>query len=117
MTRFKDGSDDSQTLSMLERERLLSKKQADRINEILKEGKDLTKIANVIKSTKIGYGLDHLPTNNKDLKDALQTWLTELTETGLEDLKRKVEAVLDELLRRRVITQNRYNSIKDDYSI
>ena len=117
LTRFKDGSDDSHTLSMLKREKLLSKEQADKINKVLKDGKDLKQIANIIKSTKIGNDLDHLPTKINDLKNVLQIWLTELANTGKNDLRQKVGAVLDEMLRRRVITQNRYNLIKEDNNI
>ena len=113
MRMFKKENDDSQSLIILERSGLLTREQARKIEEILKEGKDLKKIANVIKSTKIGNGLEHLPTSTKDLKNALQLWLTELTETGMDNLKEKIEAVLNELLRRRVITQNRYNAIKE----
>ena len=102
---------------MLEREKLLSTEQADKINKVLKDGKDLKQIANIIKSTKIGNDLDHLPTKINDLKNVLQIWLTELATTGKNDLRQKVGAVLDEMLRRQVITQNRYNLIKEDNNI
>ena len=117
LNRFKDGSDDSHTLSMLQREELLSEEQGDKINEILREGKDLEKIANVIKSSKIGNGISFLPTKIKDLTDTLQTGLVELAETGKNDLKQKIGAMLDELLRRREITGERYNEIKEDNNI
>ena len=117
LTRFQDGSDDSHTLSMLEREKLLSREQADKIKEILKNGKDLTEIADVIKSTKIGNGLDHLPTKINDLKKALNLWLTELVKSGNNDLKQKIGAILDEMLKRGVITQDRYHSIREDNDI
>jgi len=117
LNRFKDGSDDSHTLSMLQREELLSEEQADKINEILREGKDLEKIANVIKSSKIGNGISFLPTKIKDLTDTLQTGLVELAKTGKNDLKQKIGAMLDELLRRRAITGERYNVIKEDNNI
>ena len=117
LNRFKDGSDDSHTLSMLQREQLLSDEQVDKINEILWEGKDLKKIADVIKSTKIGNGISFLPTKIKDLTDTLQTGLVELAETGKNDLKQKLGAMLDELLRRRAITSERYNVIKEDNNI
>ena len=54
LNRFKHGADDWHTLSMLQREELLSREQAGKINEILKNGKDLEKIADIIESTKIG---------------------------------------------------------------
>ena len=102
---------------MLHREELLNEEQANKINEILQEGKDLEKIANVIKSSKIGNGLKFLPSKNNDLIDHLQTWLTELVDNGKNDLKQKIGAVLDELLRRRAITEERYNVIKEDNNI
>ena len=117
LNRFKDGSDDSHTLSMLQREELLSEEQADKINEILREGKDLEKIANVIKSSKIGNGISFLPTKIKDLTDTLQTGLVELAKTVKNGLKQKIGAMLDELLRRRAITGERYNVIKEDNNI
>ena len=91
--------------------------QAEKINEILQEGKDLEKIANVIKSSKIGNGLKFLPSKIKDLTDTLQTWLTEHAKTGSTELRKKVGAVLDELLRRHVITEERYNTIKEENDI
>ena len=102
---------------MLQREELLNEEQANKINEILQEGKDLEKIANVIKSSKIGNGLKFLPSKNKDLTDNLQMWLAELVETVNNDLKQKIGAVLDELLRRHVITEERYNTIKEENDI
>ena len=102
---------------MLQREELLNEEQADKINEILREGKDLEKIANVIKSSKIDNGISFLPTKIKDLTDTLQTGLVELAKTGKNDIKQKIGAMLDELLRRRVITGERYNVIKEDNNI
>ena len=117
IARFKNGSDDSETLRLLEREGLLSLKQGHRINEILKERRDLKKIVNVILSTKIGNGLEYLPTCVEDLKNALQMWMIELARTKTNEVKHKVEVVLDELLRRSVITLNQYNVIKETNNI
>ena len=102
---------------MLEREGLLSLKQGHRINEILKERRDLKKIVNVILSTKIGNGLEYLPICVEDLKNALQMWLIELARTKTDELKHKVEVVLDELLRRSVITLNQYNVVTETNNI
>ena len=98
----------------LQREELLNEVQADKINEILRESKDLEKIANVIKSSKIGNGISFLPTKINDLTDTLQTGLVELAETGKNDLKQKIGDVLDELSR---ITGERYNVIKENNNI
>ena len=117
LTRFKDGSDDSNTLSMLEREKLLSREQADKISNVIKEGKDLQEIADIVKSTKIGNGLDHLPTKIYDLENTLNELLAELVKSGNNNLKQKIGAILDEMLRRELITKNRYNLVKENNDI
>ena len=117
LTRFKDGSDDSNTLSMLEREKLLSREQADKICNVIKEGKDLQEIADIVKSTKIGNGLDHLPTKIYDLENTLNELLAELVKSGNNNLKQKIGAILDEMLRRELITKNRYNLVKENNDI
>ena len=117
LNRLDNTSDESHTLSILQREKLLNEEQAEKIQEILREGKDLKKIADVIKSSKIGNGINFLPTKTTNLVDTLQMWLTELAETGKDGIKQKIGAVLDELLRRRAITGERYNVIKEDNHI
>ena len=52
-----------------------------------------------------------------DLVKSLQTLLTELVETGSSMVRNNVKTVLEELLQRKDITQERYNSIKDENDI
>ena len=78
---------------------------------------DLPAVALIIKDTKIGRGLKFLPRKLSDLVKSLQTLLTELTETGSSTIQNNVRNVLEELLQRKGITQERYNSIKDENNI
>ena len=52
-----------------------------------------------------------------DLVKRLQTSLTELVETGSSAVRNNVIAVLEELLQRKGITQERYNSIREENDI
>ena len=74
-------------------------------------------IAVVIKETKVGRGLKFLPTAIGDLRKNLKMWLEELAETGKSTIRRNVGSVLDELLQRKGITQDRYNTIKVENDI
>ena len=78
---------------------------------------NLPAVAVVIKETKTGRGLKFLPRKMNDLVKNLQSSLTELVETGSSAIRKDVIAVLDELLQRKGITQERYKPIKDDNDI
>ena len=52
-----------------------------------------------------------------DLAKSLQVLLEELTETGKNEVRNKVAAVLEELLRRNGISLDRYTTIKEDNNI
>ena len=97
------------------REELLSLKQFEQLSEL--EDMDLPAIALVIKDTKVGKEIKFLPRKLSDLKNNLQTWLDELVETGKTEVRNKVAAVLEELLRRKGISNERYTSIKEDNNI
>ena len=47
----------------------------------------------------------------------LQIWLEELVDTGKSDVRNKVAGLLDELLRRKGISHERYITIKEDNNI
>ena len=100
---------------MLVRKKLLSKKQFEKLAKL--EDLDLPAVALVIKDTKIGQGLTFLPTKMNDLVKSLQKLLTELFETRRSVVRNHVRAVLEELHQRKGITQQRYNSIKDENDI
>ena len=52
-----------------------------------------------------------------ELVNHLHTSLTELVESGSRAIRRDVGSILDELLQRKGITQERYNSIKEENDI
>ena len=114
LTRLNNSQDDiKNVLKRLIREELLSQEQFEKLTNL--EGKfDLPAVALVIKDTKIGRGLKFLPRKMNDLVKSLQTLLTELVETGSSAIRNDVQAVLDELLQKKAITQERYNTIKDE---
>jgi hypothetical protein len=70
-----------------------------------------------MKHTKVGWGLKFLPRKLNDLVKSLQVSLEELAETERSDVRTKVGAVLEELLRRNGISLNQYTIIKEDNNI
>ncbi|MCH2421447.1 MAG: hypothetical protein MK215_05880, partial [Candidatus Poseidoniia archaeon] len=103
------------TLKRLAQEELISEEQYLKLVEC--DDYDAHKLANVIKETKIGQGLKFLPQKLSDLTNNLNTWLEELIDTGSSVLKNKIRSVLEELLRRKVINQERYTAIKEENKI
>ena len=97
------------------REELLSEERFEKLAKL--EDLDLPAVALIIKNIKIGQGLKFLPSKMNDLVKSLQTLLTELFETGRSAVRTNLRAVLEELLQRKGITQERYNSIKDENDI
>ena len=71
---------------------------------------DSSKLIDVIKESKIGKRLRFLPRKLSDLINNLQIWLGELTETGRS-------MVLEELLRWKGISHERYTSITEDNDV
>ena len=120
LTALNNAQDDKQdiknVLGRLAREELLSEEQFQKIG-MLENSFDLPAIALIIKDTKIGQGINFLPRKMNDLVKYLQLTLEELTETGKSALKNKISGVLNELLRRKAISQDRYNEIKTDNDI
>ena len=107
--RLSNSQDDIKNiLEMLVREELLSEEQFEKLVK-LEDTFDLPAVTLVIKDTKIGQGLKFLPRKMTDLVKSLQRLLTELVETGSSTVRNNVTAVLEELLRRKGITQERYN--------
>ena len=116
LTRLSISQDDIKNIAkMLVREELLSEEQFEKLAKL--EDLDLPAVALIIKATKIDQGLKFLPTKMNDLVKSLQTLLTELFETRSSVVRNNVRAVLEELLQRKGITQQRYNSIKDENDI
>ena len=77
----------------------------------------MERLLNVIKEFKIGEGLNFLPRQTGKLIDTLQNWLEEFVDNGSAVLKNKIGAVLNELLRRKKISNKRYNEIKEEHGI
>ena len=106
------------TLKQLAREELLSEEQHLKLADaLLEEEFNYLRLVDVIKDTDIGQGLKFLPRKFADLTKNLQIWLEDVTETGRPDVRNKVDAVLEELLRRNGISGEKYTSIKEDNNI
>ena len=116
LTRLSNSQDDIKNIAKaLVHEELLTEEQFEKLAKL--EDLDLPTVALIIKDTKIGQGLKFLPTKMNDLVKSLQTLLTELFETRSSVVRNNVRAVLEELLQLKGITQQRYNSIKEENDI
>ena len=104
-------------LKRLAREELLSDEQYLKLAQLDIDDINSSRLANIIKETKIGQGIKFLPRKLSDLTKQLQISLEELAKSGASAVRDKVRAVLEELLRQKGITQVRYNSIKDENDI
>ena len=104
-------------LKRLAREELLSDEQYLKLAQLDIDDINSSRLANIIKETKIGQGIKFLPRKLSDLTKQLQISLEELAKSGASAVRNKVRAVLEELFRQKGITQDRYNSIKDENDI
>ena len=115
--RFSQVGEDQESrlwiLKQLVKEKHLSDDQYLRLFEMGDEI-NLKELTDVVKQTKIGQGLSFLPRKTTALLDNLREWLLEFTEKGGQALQSKVLSLLNELLQRRVISQERYNEIKEE---
>ena len=98
------------------KENLLSDQQYFKLAEEIDE-LNVARLANALKEFKIGEGLNFLPRQTDKLIDTLREWLEELVEKGSSALKNNIGAVLNELLRRKQITNKHYDEIKQEHSI
>ena len=71
----------------------------------------------MVKETKVGQGLKFLPRMTDSLKKQLPLLLEEMVETGQTRVKKELEGILEELLRRGGISPHRYKAIKDEHNI
>ena len=109
-----DKDDALPILQALVREELLSKEQFEKLAKL--EEIELPALAVVIKDTKVGQGLKFLPTAICNLRKTLPSLLTELTETtGNSMIRKKLTAVLEELQRRKGISNKRYTEIMQQF--
>ena len=108
-----DKDDALPIIQALVREELLSAEQFEKLAKL--EEIELPALAVVIKDTKVGQGLKFLPTAISNLRKSLPLLLTELTETGNSMIRKKLTAVLEELQRRKGISNERYNEIMQQF--
>ena len=87
------------------------------VDALLEEEFNSSRLVDVMKDTKIGKGLKFLPRRLADQTKHLQIWLEELVDTGKSDFREKVAGLLEELLRRKGISHERYITIKEDNNI
>ena len=104
------------TLAQLAKEELLSEQQYFKLAEMVDEI-DIEQLIDVIKETKIGEGIDFLPRKTEHLIDTLREWMQEFTEKGGIALQNRISSVLNELLRRKTISEERYNELKEENDI
>ena len=103
----------SDTLKRLRKEKLISDEQYVVLSE--DDNLNLDKVISVIKTTKIGRGINFLPRETSDLLAKLKEWAMDFAENGTAAaLRFKIMAALDELRFRKVIRKEKYNDILKD---
>ena len=118
--RFNQAGDDSKSrlwiIEQLAKGELLSEQQYFKLVEIIDEI-DIKQLTDVIRETKIGQGMNLLPRKTGDLINSLREWMVEFVETGGTVLQNKISSVLNEHLRRKTISDERYNELKEENNI
>ena len=61
--------------------------------------------------------MNFFPRETGDLNDSLREWMEEFVEKGRTVLQNKISSVLNELLRRKIISDERYNELKEEINI
>ena len=87
--------------------KLISREQYNNLEKKLGD-LDMESIIAEIKETKIGRGLDFLPTTIRKLKEAGKDWIMQYAEKKSKLLRDKLLGVLNELLQRRVISKQEH---------
>ena len=120
VNRFNQAGDDNKSriwvIEQLAKGDLITEQQYFKLVEEIEE-LDIKRLTDIIKEFKIGEGLDFLPRKTDKLIDTLQEWLEEFVEKGSSVLKNKIGAVINELLRRKEISKERYDQIKEEHNI
>ena len=75
---------------------------------------DIKKLADVIKETKFGQGMDFMSRKTTVLLDSLRELLLELAEKGGQVIQSKISSILNELFQRKAISKERYNELKEE---
>ena len=92
-------------LKQLAREELISDEQYLKLAQLSMKELNSSRLADIIKKTKVGQGIKFLPRKLIDLTKQLQIWLEEIAKSKSSALQKNVAAVLEELLRRKDITK------------
>ena len=111
LTRLEEAEDEegiANTLEALRREELISLKQYEKLM-IDDAAFDPQAIVMIIKDTKVGSGLKFVPTELIDLKNKIQSGISEKY-ISLKDIL----VYLDEIFRKNGISENDYQSIKKE---
>ena len=118
--RFSQAGDDRESrlwiLKQLAQEKHLSDDQYLKLYEMVDEINN-QKLADVVKETKFGQGIDFMPRKTTVLLDNLRESLLELTEKGGNALQNYISAMLNELFQRKAISKERYNELKEENNI
>ena len=109
----KDKEDEKNILKQLASEELLSAEQYNKLSQL--DDIEPRSIAIIIKGTKIGRGLKHLPVGISDLRDKLMEALKDYTKNA--PALTRVVKLLDELFGRDGISKKEYEAIKKDLNV
>ena len=74
-------------------------------------------MADVVKETKFGQGIDFMPRKTTVLLDNLRELLLEFTEKGGQALQSTISAMINELFQRKAISKERYKELKEENNI
>ena len=109
----RDKDDEKNILKQLASEELLSAEQYNQLSQL--DEIEPRSIAIIIKGTKIGQGLMHLPVRINNLRDAFMEALKEYTKNA--PALTRVVKLLDKLFRRDGISRVEYEAIKKDLNV
>ena len=97
---------------MLVREGLISGEQYEKLSAL--DSTDMGKIANVLKSSKIGQGIPFLPTSLSEVRAIFGKLYKKIEKDGSMMVRSKLLPILEELLRRGGITDAQYAVLIQD---
>ena len=111
----KDKEDEKNILKQLASEELLSVDQYNQFSKL--DEIDPRSIAIIIKGTKIGRGLMHLPVRISDLKDTFMKALEEYRKNQHAPTLARLVKLLEELFRQNGISKSKYEAMKKDLNV
>ena len=90
--------------------RLISDEHHKHLMENIDGDMDIDTFISELKTTKIGHGIDFLPTSTKNLNERIQNIgkLLEFDESNAEQLRRELSTILEELWQRKAISEKEY---------